>query len=183
MRGSYQLGVVASALCVVAAVCLFPLQGGSPNYGMRTKNLSHAKQLATACKIYASDHEGRFPVHLSELEPDYIPKGELDKLRCSSVGREGDPTFLMDWLYFGAGFTDENPPHILIVSPQVTTSLPKPKRVIVKGDGSGRVIDEADYPPLLAETVRQMQAQDAKRREKNSQEPKNAPTAEQAPVP
>lgn len=107
-------------------------------------------------------------MHLSELEPDYMPKGAYDELRFSSVGRENDPKYLMDWLYFGAGFTEQNPPRLLIASPQATTTLPKSRRVIIEGDTSGRVINEADYAPLLAETIRQIQAEDQKRRGKPS---------------
>lgn len=157
MGRSYQIGMIATALLVaVAAAFFWPMFARTAVRGVQTKNLSNAKQLAIGCRLYAMDHGGRFPLHLSELEPDYIPAGWVDQLRCTSIGRDGEPGFAMDWLYFGAGFDDQNPPRLLIVSPQADTPARKQKRVIVEGDTSGRVIDEADYPPLLKETVQQM---------------------------
>ncbi len=164
MGRSYQLASIVTAVCVAAIGAIFwPYPWLMTTRPALPKNISRAKQLQTGCLIFASDHDGRFPVHLSELEPDYVPAGEYYKLRFSSMGQNDDPTFLMDWLYFGAGFTDKNPPRLLIASPQATTTQPKLKRVIVEGNGSGRVLSESEFLPLLEETVRQMRAENEKR--------------------
>ena len=36
-------------------------------------SLSHARQIAMACKLYADDHGGKFPPSLQGLVPDYLP--------------------------------------------------------------------------------------------------------------
>ncbi len=39
--------------------------------------MAEAKQVAIACKLYASDHEGRYPARLEELVPEYLPDKKL----------------------------------------------------------------------------------------------------------
>lgn len=133
-------------------------------------SLSNAKQLATGCRLYAMDHGGRFPVHLDELVPDYIT--EIKSLR-GIVGDSADtPLYTYDWLYFGAGFTDNNPPKVLIASPHITGAVRKPpKRVVILGDISGRIFTENEYQKILSETVRQMRELD------DRQHPSQPPSA------
>jgi len=156
LKVSLQVVAVLLVVIVIAGVALPVFTGPGP--GTATRNLSNAKQLATACRLFAMDHRGRFPMHLSELEPDYIPQGGFDALRCSVMGRDKEPKLVMDWIYLGAGFDDTNPPPLLIASPQATTTLKEQKRVIVVRDFSGGVVKEAEYQQLLSETIRQMQA-------------------------
>ena len=133
--------------------------GGNPLGPVQTRNVHSSKTLAFGCKLYAADHEGHFPLHLSELEPEYIGKGGVAKLRCSSVGRDDASKFQMDWLYFGAGFDDKNPPRLLIASPRADTSgTVKMARVMVQGDMAPRVAKEDNYQQLLGETVKQIRA-------------------------
>jgi len=105
------------------------------------------------------DHDGRFPVHLDELVPDYITN--IKSLR-GIIGDSADkPLYTYDWLYFGAGFTDDKPPTVLVASPHITGAGGKPqKRVVVLGDVSGRIFNEDEYQKMLSETVRQMRALD-----------------------
>ena len=126
--------------------------------GVQTQNMSNARQLGIACMAYANDHQGRFPIHLGELEPDYVT--DLKSLRCVSVGLKNDPKYMMDWLYFGAGFDENNLPQLLIASPQATTTREKQQRVVIHGDVSGNIIEEAKYQQWLAETVLQIRALD-----------------------
>jgi hypothetical protein len=157
-RLAFQL-LAAFVVIVVAGLCL-PLFSHVAVRGPQTKSLSNAKQLATACRLYAMDHEGRFPMHLNELEPDYIVAGQPDGLRDVSLGKEDDPKYMLDWLYFGAGFEEKNPPRVLIASPQATTTAKTQKRVVIEGDMSGTIWEEPKYQEMLAETVRQMRALD-----------------------
>ena len=39
--------------------------------------MAEAKQVAIACKLYASDHEGRYPTKLDELVPEYLSDKKL----------------------------------------------------------------------------------------------------------
>jgi hypothetical protein len=138
----------------VAGVCLSFFTTGPS-----LKNLYHGKQLATGCQLYAVDHGGRYPVHLSELEPDYIV--DVKELRGIIYDFYGRPQYRYDWLYFGAGFTTDNPPTLLLASPQVVVKSAKSqKRLVMHGDTTHDVIDEGEFEKLLAETVRQMRALD-----------------------
>ena len=160
-RLAFQL-LMAFVVVVVVFLGFYFVAPGSAihSQGMRTKNLSNAKQLAIACRLYANEHEGRFPMHLSELEPDYVAPGTLIELRCASIGEDHDPRYTMDWLYFGGGFNETAPPSVLMASPQATTVGKPQKREVIRGDFSGSILDEDQYQELLAETVRQMRALD-----------------------
>jgi len=153
---------------VVAALWYFPVFKGRAVRGPLTKNLSHAKILATGCQLYAIDHDGRFPMHLNELAPDYVRQKDLDEWRFTSLGHSERSTILIDWLYFGAGFDDKNPPALLIASPQASTfGKTKQSRIAIAGDAAGAVISEADYQKRLTETVQQMRALDYARHPKS----------------
>jgi hypothetical protein len=90
-----------------------------------------------ACQSYAEYHDGRFPVALSELVPSNIISREaLNDYRCVIKEAHG---IQADWLYFGAGFTERNPPQILIASPlSIGIFWEKPMRVVNYADGSTR---------------------------------------------
>jgi hypothetical protein len=169
MNRRLALQLLATVLVVLAAGLCLPLFSTVAVRGAQTKSLSNAKQLATGCKLYAADHAGRFPVHLSELEPDYI--ASVNSLRYTTVDKGDGPKPELDWLYFGAGFEERNQPRILIASPQASTAAKTQKRVIVEGDMSGAVWNEPNYQEMLAETVRQMRALDDARNP-----PKSTPT-------
>lgn len=83
----------------------------------------------------------------------------MKSLRGAIVGADEKAQYRYDWLFFGAGFTDENPPTILLASPQLTPSK-RQKRVVINGDTTGIVINDDQYEKLLAETVRQMRELD-----------------------
>ena len=152
-----RLAILVTGFCI--AVLLFPWPHDRTTIrGVQTINMSRGKQLANACILYTVDHGGRFPMHLIELEPHFVAQGRLAELRCSSVGRFYEPKYEMDWLYFGAGFDDENRPRLLIASPQAPTTDKVPKRVVVCGDISVQIMKEDEYEQLLGETVKQMEA-------------------------
>ena len=166
-RLAWQL--LATLLIAAGAFLFVPLFGKKMLVGVQSKNLNNARQLALACKLYAQDHEGRFPVYLNELELDYI---QTNGLRCFSVGRDNEPKYQMDWLYFGAGFDEANPPLLLIASPQATTTAKRQTRVAVMGDTSGQIVNEDKYEQLLNGTVKQMHAVHESRQSKTGVTPK-----------
>jgi prepilin-type N-terminal cleavage/methylation domain-containing protein len=55
-----ELLVVISIIAVLAGIAL-PVYSTVQERGSQTKDLSNAKQIALACKLYASDHDGIFP--------------------------------------------------------------------------------------------------------------------------
>ncbi|HZE57964.1 MAG TPA: type II secretion system protein [Chthoniobacterales bacterium] len=55
-----ELLVVISIIAVLAGIAL-PVYSTVQERGAQTKDLSNAKQIALACKLYASDNDGKFP--------------------------------------------------------------------------------------------------------------------------
>ena len=157
MGRSYQFGALVTGICLAAALWVLPIWPATR--GRQTRSLSNAKQLATGCKLYAIDHQGRFPVHLGELVPDYIPT--LDGLRYLSGRQSEKSNVQFDWLYFGAGFGDSDSLPVLIASPQATTiEKNMQRRIVVDSSTSGQIIRESAYQELLANMVKQMRTMD-----------------------
>ena len=97
--------------------------------GKQTRCLAQAKQVGLACKLYASDHDGKFPPTLDDLMPDYL----LDKklLVCPL----NDEKTGNGYEYFGGTDTDE-PDKILLMSKDHS---PDHKRVVIHVDNSGEL--------------------------------------------
>src|SRR4051812_42623405 len=55
-----ELLVVIAIIAVLASIAL-PVFSSVQERGQQTKDLSNAKQIALACKLYASDNDGKFP--------------------------------------------------------------------------------------------------------------------------
>jgi prepilin-type N-terminal cleavage/methylation domain-containing protein len=55
-----ELLVVISIIAVLAGIAL-PVYSTIQERGAQTKDLSNAKQIALACKLYAADNDGKFP--------------------------------------------------------------------------------------------------------------------------
>src|SRR5438552_5102555 len=55
-----ELLVVISIIAVLAGIGL-PVYSSVQERGAQTKDLSNAKQIALACKLYATDNDGLFP--------------------------------------------------------------------------------------------------------------------------
>jgi prepilin-type N-terminal cleavage/methylation domain-containing protein len=67
-----ELLVVISIIAILAGIAL-PVFSGVQERGQQTKALSNAKQIALACKLYAQDHDGRFPT--KALDQNLDPTG------------------------------------------------------------------------------------------------------------
>ena len=55
-----ELLVVIAIIAVLASIAL-PVFSSVQERGAQTKDLSNAKQIALACKLYAADNEGKYP--------------------------------------------------------------------------------------------------------------------------
>ena len=89
-----ELLVVISIIAILAGIAL-PVFGQVQVKGAQTKALSNAKQIATACKLYAVDNGGLFPsytltsgkptttpvsssnIAFAQLIPDYVPSEDI----------------------------------------------------------------------------------------------------------
>ena len=127
-----ELLVVISIIAILAGIAL-PVFGEVQTRGAQTKALSNAKQVGTACKLFAMDYNGNFPYYLDPVErrgepqdanrvlqtliPDYlpekgvfsIPKSAYCKKRASSGSGELAQSKLdsgdNEWAYV-AGLSD-----------------------------------------------------------------------------
>lgn len=101
-----ELLVVISIIAILAGIAL-PVFGEVQIRGAQTKALSNAKQVGLACKLFAGDFNGNFPLYtdvdtkqeggndsnaiLSSLIPDYIPEKSVFAIPksayCNGVGR------------------------------------------------------------------------------------------------
>jgi type II secretory pathway pseudopilin PulG len=112
-------------LAILASIAL-PAMGEVSDRRERDNALSNARQIGTACRIYAGDHQGRFPVRLQELVPDYLPDPTI--LDCRYPDRKNP----VPYDYFG-GSENDPPRKVLIASPKVANK----GRVFVYVDGGG----------------------------------------------
>lgn len=158
------IAFVICAILVIAAL-LLPTFGELSYHGTGLRNYSSAVQLAHGIKDFASDHDGRYPVHLSELVPDYIPPERYNELLYRPVRRDMDEPFpspQYDWLYFGAFRNETHPPTILIASPQTFTQQgKKPHRIVVHPDGTINQLavtqlKEPEFQAKLATTIKEL---------------------------
>lgn len=127
-----ELLVVISIIAILAGIAL-PVFGEVQVRGAQTKALSNAKQVGTACKLFAMDYNGNFPYWLDPVErrgepqdanrvlqtliPDYlpdkgvfsIPKSAYCKKRAATGSGELAQTRLdagdNEWAYV-AGLSD-----------------------------------------------------------------------------
>lgn len=88
-----------------------PADNASPDANKRLACQNNLKQLGLSCKLFASEHDGRFPDTLQALYPEYTP--DVSIFRCPSATQE--PT----------GTIDAVPPSHYEIVPGLTESSPK----------------------------------------------------------
>jgi len=121
------LFAVLTIVSILAGVAL-PVFGAVREKAQQAKALSNAKSIGVACRLYAVDHEGKFPTKLEDLVPDFIP--DASDLLCPYP----DPKNPVPFEYFG-GSEKDDPDKILIASPAVAGKA----RVFIYADGRGEV--------------------------------------------
>ncbi len=129
-------GILMVPLLALLAGIALPVYGSVKARGLETKALSNAKQIAVACRQYATDHNGAFPKTLEELLPDYLQDREIFVCPFS---RDADP---MGYEYYGGKETDP-PQNVLLVSKALSQGK---RRVVMHVDTSGQVV--RDMPAL-----------------------------------
>jgi prepilin-type N-terminal cleavage/methylation domain-containing protein len=63
-----ELLVVIAIIAILASIAL-PVFSTVQERGKQTKDMSNAKQIALACKVFAGDHDGRFPYQDGKVDP------------------------------------------------------------------------------------------------------------------
>ncbi len=98
----------------------------------QVKALAEAKQVGLACKLYAGDHDGKYPESLDDLVPKYFTDKRLLVCHLAKDGpNEG---------YDYAGGKDTDPATDVLLSSHATSR--DHKKVVVYKDGSGAVVRE-----------------------------------------
>jgi prepilin-type N-terminal cleavage/methylation domain-containing protein len=71
-----ELLVVIAIIAILASIAL-PVFSSVQERGKQTKDLGNAKQIALACKLFAGDHDGKFPYQNGTSDPpvDVPPPG------------------------------------------------------------------------------------------------------------
>ncbi len=132
----------------VAVLLLLPILTSVSIRTRSSKALNQAKQLGLACRLYAGDHGGSFPVALHALPPEYVPEDYFEGLFQMRLDEKGD---LAEFLYF-AGLREDDPPDLpLIASAIVGTKGERSKgrelgkRILLLVDQSAAIVREEDY--------------------------------------
>lgn len=132
------LGFVFIFLAVLAAIAI-PAFSGVQARGNQMKALSNAKQIVMGMKMYAANHDGKYPPTLEVLFDEKILEERrlLEFPPDMNVPGQG-------WEYLGAGHTDYDPGNLVILRSK------KPDRtrkiIIARNDGSVQVEREVHAP-------------------------------------
>lgn len=108
-----ELLVVISIIAILAGIAL-PVFGEVQVRGAQTKQLSNAKQIGTACKLFAMDYSGNYPRWTDTTVSPPTPQ-KTDGLNDSnSVLKTLIPDYIQDetifWNPKSAGYCAKNPP-------------------------------------------------------------------------
>jgi prepilin-type N-terminal cleavage/methylation domain-containing protein len=86
-----ELLVVISIIAILAGIAL-PVFGEVQTRGAQTKALSNAKQVGTACKLYAMDYQGNFPAYTKKTD------GSIDTAGVPTDSNQVLETLIPDYL-------------------------------------------------------------------------------------
>ena len=140
-RGKLFRYILVGLLLLIGVTIFIPVYGRPCPKAQRTKFLSQVKGVFPALKMYAGDHEGKFPSQLSDLEPDYIQPPFFSRLFYV----EEKSGIRVEPIYF-SGYTDAVPPATILIGSTLSGGK---YRIAVCADGSAQVFLEAKYQELL----------------------------------
>ncbi|MCE9608796.1 MAG: hypothetical protein K8R23_01075 [Chthoniobacter sp.] len=133
-KGTQGVGqLLAPSVLIPAAIgagVALPVFGKVGGKAKATKSLSNARQIGTACKLYAVDNGGKFPKSLAALVPDYLPDATI-------LASPFAPGVAAGYTYH-AGLTDTSPAKTVLIEDKFAGA--EKTRVIVRVDGSGEIL-------------------------------------------
>ena len=131
-KGTQNLNQVLVPLAIVpaaiAAGIAVPVYNSVQEKGKATKSLAQAKQIVLACKLYASDNDGKFPPTLDALAPTYC----MPTIFVSPFA----PDEAMGYTYT-PGKTEKSPATEIVVEDKFSGK--EHQRIVAHVDGSAEV--------------------------------------------
>ncbi len=140
--------IAVAALVLVAPGCKPSGQGGaspvpepqaqfsSPEEGKCAFCQNHLKQLGLGCKMYANEHNDRFPDTLEAVYPEYMP--DQDNFRCPGATRPpataADAAKLSDYELV-PGLTEKSPANTVLIREKSTANHTPAGRNVLCVDG------------------------------------------------
>lgn len=117
-----------------------PMMSSVQQQGSQTKLISNGREVVLALKLYAGDHDGRYPATLQELiTSGTLTNAELLTLASTPTGEK------KPWLY-DKTLTDTSPGICMVLAAPFTTGAGgKQTRIVVRNDGSAESISEEDF--------------------------------------
>lgn len=132
------LGFCLIFVSVLASLAV-PAFNSVQRQGNQMKSVSNAKQLVLGMKMYAQDHDGKFPPTLETLFDEQL----IDDRRLLNVaGTIHAPED--GWEYRGAGLSDTSPSDTVVLVSRVT--FPDKKRVVARLDGTAEPVLASEVP-------------------------------------
>src|SRR6516225_1052081 len=108
-----ELLVVISIIAILAGIAL-PVFGEVQVRGAQTKALSNAKQIGTACKLFAMDYSGNYPRWTDMTQNPPVPDKVSGIQDSNSVLKTLLPDYITDetifWNPKAAGYCSKTPP-------------------------------------------------------------------------
>lgn len=133
-----------AAVNVASASFLLVRDGvGAPDRGWMGESIGKARQLNTALHIYASENNGTYPRHLSDVVASGIlSQQQFDRLSLAALS-DGIP---VPWIYFG-GLHESLPG----TTPLLMHPLPSHggKRIVALNDSSVSLLISQDYDDVV----------------------------------
>jgi len=125
--------VVIACMVVFLAVMVFTPKGGGGIRGAEVKSMTNARNIGLACRQYAREHGGVYPVSLDLIIPQYMP----DRTKLVSPLDPSEPV--------GYTFTPPTPartdsPDTIVLEDKFAPTLGH-NRVVVYANGSARILD------------------------------------------
>lgn len=129
-------GFLIVGVSMLAAIAL-PTFAKIQEKGRQVKSINNASQITSACRLYASDHEGRFPGDLEELLKEGVISD--DTIFRDPMSHDGSR---IGYDYFGANMKDTDQPDKVLLMSKSTDS--RGRKVVARIDGFVEVV----APPL-----------------------------------
>lgn len=98
--------------------------------------INNIQQLGIGCKLYATEHDGRFPETIQELQPEYCPyKDNFVCPAAAPITPPADGTLASDYEIV-PGLTDKSPAKAILIREKGQQNHTAPGYHILHVDGS-----------------------------------------------